>query len=90
MEWDYPTLVLLGAYLLVNLVALMMFGFDKFRARAGGRRISEKNLLILAFFGPFGALTGMKWFRHKTRKALFMLVPIFAVLHIALFVLLLM
>lgn len=86
MDWDYPTLVLLGAYLLVNVIALTMYGFDKFRAQAGGWRVSEKNLLIVALFGPFGALAGMKWFRHKTRKALFKLVPIFAVLHIVLLV----
>lgn len=90
MDWDYPTQVLLGAYLLVNVIALIMYGFDKFRARAGGWRVSEKSLLIVALFGPFGALAGMKWFHHKTRKALFKLVPIFAVLHIALFVWLLM
>ncbi|MCX6651344.1 MAG: DUF1294 domain-containing protein [Methanomassiliicoccales archaeon] len=89
MEWDYPTLLLVGAYLLVNLLAMVLYGFDKHRARIGGRRISEKKMLTMALFGPFGALAGMRWFHHKTRKTLFLLVPVFAVLHVLLFVLLL-
>ena len=85
MEWlSDPLLPLVGAYLVINVIAMMMFLVDKLRARKGGRRISEKNLLLAALFGPFGALASMRMFRHKTRKTLFLLVPIFAVLHLAL------
>jgi uncharacterized membrane protein YsdA (DUF1294 family) len=53
-------------------------------ARRGDRRISEKSLLLLALLGPFGALAGMRWFRHKTRKMKFKLVPLFAIVHVLL------
>jgi uncharacterized membrane protein YsdA (DUF1294 family) len=82
-------LTLAGSYVLVNLVALAMYAYDKMMARKGDRRISEKTLLSMALLGPFGAMAGMKWFRHKTRKMKFKLVPLFALLHVLLAVLLL-
>ncbi|OPX60614.1 MAG: hypothetical protein A4E29_01102 [Methanomassiliicoccales archaeon PtaB.Bin134] len=85
MEWTKDPLIwLAGIYLLMNLVAMAAYGLDKHRARTGGWRISERMLLLLALLGPFGALAGMRRFRHKTRKALFMLVPVFAALHLLL------
>lgn len=58
---------------LVNLTALLIFGFDKLFARAGSRRVRESTLLILAFLGgSVGALLGAKLFRHKTKKSSFM------------------
>ncbi|HQM66464.1 MAG TPA: DUF1294 domain-containing protein [Methanomassiliicoccales archaeon] len=82
-------LAFLGAYALLNLVVLLMYGMDKGRAKRGRRRIPERDLLLAALIGPFGAMAGMRWFRHKTRKALFKLVPLFALLHLALALLLL-
>ena len=82
-------LALAGLYLLVNLVALLMYAYDKMMARRGDQRISERSLLLLALLGPFGALAGMRWFRHKTRKMKFKLVPLFAVLHVVIAFLLL-
>jgi uncharacterized membrane protein YsdA (DUF1294 family) len=76
--------VLLAAALLANFVSLACYGLDKFRATSGGARISEANLLSLAFLGPFGALVGMLFFRHKTRKARFLLVPLFVLFQLAL------
>jgi uncharacterized membrane protein YsdA (DUF1294 family) len=84
---DYASiafLALAGVYLLINLVALVMFAYDKMMARKGDRRISEKSLLLVALLGPFGAMAGMSWFRHKTRKMKFKLVPLFAVVHVLL------
>jgi uncharacterized membrane protein YsdA (DUF1294 family) len=69
-------------YLLVNLSAFLCFGYDKRRAVNERWRIPERRLLWLALLGPFGALVGMRVFRHKTRKALFKLVPLFALLHL--------
>ncbi len=90
MEWtSVAFLTLAGSYVLVNLVALAMYAYDKMMARKGDRRISEKTLLSMALLGPFGAMAGMKWFRHKTRKMKFKLVPLFALLHVLLAVLLL-
>jgi len=88
MDWNDVTMMIVGAYLLMNLVVMIMYAFDKHRARTSGGRISEKALLVAALFGPFGALVGMLAFHHKTRKALFILVPLFVVLHVVLFYLL--
>lgn len=47
-------------------------GFDKSRAKKRGRRVSEKNLWLLASIGGgIGAYVGMLLFKHKTRKTAF-------------------
>ncbi|QDM40878.1 DUF1294 domain-containing protein [Altererythrobacter sp. TH136] len=66
-----PHLVPLGALALgaINLAAFSSFGVDKRRAEAGLRRIPERTLLSLAFWGGTpGAYAGRHVFRHKTRK----------------------
>lgn len=83
MDWTSAAfLALAGLYLLINLVAMLTYAYDKMMARKGDRRISERTLLLLALIGPFGAMAGMRWFRHKTRKLKFKQVPLFAVLHL--------
>jgi uncharacterized membrane protein YsdA (DUF1294 family) len=62
---------------IVNSVALLIFGIDKLKSKKGGWRSPESRLLLIAFFGPFGAYAGMLLFRHKTRKLKFLIVPIF-------------
>ena len=53
----------------INFAAFAAFGIDKMLAEAGARRISEANLLTLAFVGGSpGAYAGRHLFRHKTRK----------------------
>jgi uncharacterized membrane protein YsdA (DUF1294 family) len=74
--------------LIANSVSLVVFGIDKLQSKRRGYRIPETRLLLIAFFGPFGALVGMLLFRHKTRKIKFVLVPIFAVLQVAAFIIL--
>lgn len=52
----------------VNLVAFVLYGIDKKRAREGAWRISEKTLIGIAVIGgSIGAIAGMYAFRHKTR-----------------------
>lgn len=68
--------------LTVNIISLVAFGMDKLNSKKRGYRIPESNLLALAFFGPFGALAGMLFFRHKTRKIKFLLVPMCAFLQL--------
>jgi uncharacterized membrane protein YsdA (DUF1294 family) len=80
-----PGLDLMAVYLLLNAGAAAVFYADKRRARRGQWRISETMLLAFAFLGPFGALAAMKVFRHKTQKTKFVLVPLFAVLHLVVF-----
>lgn len=79
---------LLIPYLIINGIAFALFGIDKQRAMQEEYRISEKTLLTIALFGPFGAYGGMRIFRHKIRKPLFsILVPIFILIHVAIYVL---
>ncbi|MFA5313177.1 MAG: DUF1294 domain-containing protein [Methanomassiliicoccales archaeon] len=72
--------------LVFNVIAFLLFGIDKSRARKGKRRISEATLLMSALLGPFGAYLGMRSFHHKTKKLKFVLVPLFMVVHVAIWI----
>lgn len=64
----------LFALLVWNAVVFALYGYDKFAAIRGMRRISEGTLLACTFlFGSIGAITAMRVFRHKHRKAAFSL-----------------
>lgn len=56
-------------YLLgINILAFLVFGLDKRKARKDRWRVPEATLLLLAVIGgSVGALLGMVVFRHKTR-----------------------
>lgn len=82
---DFFVFVHLGIFCAgLNLLAFILFVFDKIRARIPGWRISETALLLLAAIGPFGALVAMVVFQHKTRHVKFVLVPVFAIFHLLL------
>jgi uncharacterized membrane protein YsdA (DUF1294 family) len=70
----------------LNILAFVLFSYDKFKSKMKRGRISENSLLLVAALGPFGALTAMMVFRHKTRHVKLFLVPVFAILHLLLFV----
>ena len=56
-------------YLLaINLLAFLIYGVDKWKAkRPGARRIPERNLFLTAIAGgSVGAWLGMKVWHHKT------------------------
>ena len=58
---------LLYYLIVINVVTFTVYGIDKLKAKQGSWRISEATLLILAVIGgSFGALFGMKVWRHKT------------------------
>jgi uncharacterized membrane protein YsdA (DUF1294 family) len=65
----------LGGWLIaVNLLALLIYGYDKTIAGSGVRRVPERTLLAVALLGgTLGALAGMLLFRHKTRKPAFLI-----------------
>ena len=57
-------LVLLAA----NILAFIVYGFDKRQAQHGRQRVSEGALILLAILGGIGAWIGCEVHRHKTRK----------------------
>lgn len=67
-------------YLLLQIFTFCLYGIDKAKAKKRARRISEKTLLSFSFFAPFGALAGMWFFRHKTKKLYFLAICIVSVL----------
>lgn len=69
----------------INAVTFFIYGIDKWKAKKGRYRISEKALLILAGIGgSVGAGIGMWLFRHKTKKVKFHLgVPAIFLIQIA-------
>ena len=75
-------MLILALYALINLIAFFLYAHDKQKARNDGWRTTESTLLIVALLGPFGAYGAMRIFRHKTRKFIFYLVPVFLVLHL--------
>ena len=52
-----------------NGLALLVFGYDKWRAGRSGQRVSEMSLVLFGAMGGWpGGLIGMNLFRHKTAK----------------------
>lgn len=77
------------AYLIViNLVAFVMYGIDKYKAKKSKWRISEATLLWMAALGgSVGAWIGMQIWHHKTLHKKFKYgVPAILLLQIALVV----
>ncbi len=73
----------LGIYiLLINIIAFVMYGIDKSKAKHGKWRIPEATLIgVAALGGSLGALLGMLVWHHKTKKWKFrILVPVFLIL----------
>lgn len=75
----------------INVLALLVYALDKYRAKKNLSRVSEFNLLALANVGgSVGAWAAMYIFRHKTKHLKFALgLPIVFVAQVALFVYLL-
>ena len=68
-------------FIFVNIVAFIVYSFDKFRSRVRASRVSEKNLHLLSLLGGFlGASLSMVLFRHKIKKTSFLLKHLFIIL----------
>lgn len=66
------TQIIIIYLIIINIVTFFYFGLDKTRSELSKRRISERMLWFLsAIGGSVGALLGMKFFRHKTKKMSF-------------------
>jgi len=72
--------------LIINLIGFFSMGLDKFKAKRGAYRISEKALFIIALIGgSIGSIIGMYKFHHKTKKNAFVFgMPIILVIQIVL------
>jgi uncharacterized membrane protein YsdA (DUF1294 family) len=63
---------ILGAYVIMNLIGLIVMKADKDRAKKHQYRISEKTLWLIAVFGgAAGTTAGMQLYRHKTKHLSF-------------------
>lgn len=68
-------------YLIASAITFLVYGFDKWAAKNDKRRVPERSLHIFSIGGGFaGALMGRKYFRHKTRKPEFLIIPIVALI----------
>ena len=68
--------------LIINILAFVLYGFDKRRARKDKYRISEGTLLWMARIGGgVGSWIGIRRFHHKTKhKRFVILVPLWTIL----------
>ena len=56
----------------MTVLTFLLFGIDKRRARRNEWRIAERALFLLSIGGgSIGALIGMHYFHHKTKKRAF-------------------
>lgn len=69
--------------LIWNILVFSVYGIDKFNSMNNKWRVSEKNLIAMAFaLGGIGALLGMAIFRHKTKRRKFRIwIPVAIVLN---------
>lgn len=59
--------ILLAYFAVVTLVAFILMGVDKHKAKKGAFRISEASLFVIALLGgSIGSTAGMLVFHHKT------------------------
>ncbi|WP_163539720.1 DUF1294 domain-containing protein [Gracilibacillus sp. YIM 98692] len=77
---------LLMYYAVLNIIAFIMMGMDKQRAKKNKWRIPEKRLWLIAFIGgAIGATLAMNQFKHKTMHRNFQVfLPILSILHMVL------
>ena len=78
--------IIFAVYAILNGIVFFFYTYDKRAARKNTGRTPENQLLFFALIGPFGACAAMLVFRHKTRQLKFYLVPVYAMLHIAILI----
>ncbi len=61
-------LIILGYFLIMNVIGFVIMGMDKWRAKRRAWRIPEATLFAVCIFGgSIGSTLGMFSFRHKTK-----------------------
>ena len=76
---------LLNYLVIINIIAFIVYGIDKLKAKRGKWRITEATLLLLAIIGgSIGAWCGVKVWHHKTLHKKFKYgIPLIIALQIA-------
>ena len=74
-------------FILINILAFIIFGIDKKRSIKKKYRISELNLIIISLIGGcFGSLLGMFYFHHKNKKIKFLIIiPVITLVWLVIF-----
>ena len=68
-------------FLIMSVLAFILYGVDKRRAVHHLYRIPEAVLLFVGFFGGgVGAVLGMRMFHHKTRRWYFWVVNVLSMI----------
>ena len=84
MDWPAVTSFSAGilvAMLVFSFVAVVLYAWDKRRAKRGGWRVPENVLHAMELLGGWpGALLASKLFRHKSRKASYRIVRAMCIL----------
>lgn len=73
--------------IIINILAFILMGWDKYCSIKNYWRISENNLIGIALLGGApGSFLGMLIFHHKTKKNKFkILIPIFIIINLYLY-----
>lgn len=65
----------------INLITFVIYGVDKYNAVHKKYRVSEKSIFTFSVIGGnIGAIMGMRFFHHKTRKASFWIINILSLI----------
>lgn len=77
--------ILIIYLIIINVIAFMLMGIDKGRAKRQAWRIPEKTLFLSAIIGgSIGSNLGMQVFRHKTKHLSFQIgMPAILIVQIA-------
>src|SRR5574344_113091 len=77
--------IIISYVIIINVITLIMYGIDKWKAQHSKWRIPEATLLIMAGIGgSIGALSGMYLFHNKTmHKKFYIGVPTMLLLQIS-------
>ena len=74
ISWAFSLDGLVSWLIIINLITLLTYGYDKAIAGSERSRVPERVLLALTLAGgTIGALAGMRRFHHKTAKGSFRL-----------------
>ncbi|MFA6983987.1 MAG: DUF1294 domain-containing protein [Sedimentibacter sp.] len=67
--------------LIINLISFVLFFIDKQKSKRDKWRIKESTLHFVSFLGgTLGSITAMILFHHKTKKPMFVMITIIALL----------